>query len=259
MAQITLDSKEWLSHLNQFGDVINDLVIDVYEKPNAIAYAAGYQTFFLSISRAYPDAKAKAGQLTFSDLSKACAFLKKCKGDVTIKQVKGGSVLYMQNSTFKMSLPVTDSKSQQLVKTYSKLVKGAKESNWKKFGADNYTVHGRTSMGEILRLASLKNIVTTYGADFTIHIDVEGGVLSASAGKKHDARIYASTDMTDITLDKQGITSVQSNFGAWLLPCLGLVDGDITCRVHFGDASGLVIEQTSTDLKRLLIIIDQQE
>jgi len=44
-----------------------------------------------------------------------------------------------------------------------------------------------------------------------------------------------------------------------LLPCLGLVDGGTTCRFHFGDASGLVIEQTETNLKRLLIIIDQQE
>jgi|19_taG_2_1085344.scaffolds.fasta_scaffold00087_20 hypothetical protein len=259
MAQITLDSKEWLAHVGQFSDVISDLVINVFETPNAIGYSAGYQTFFLNVSRAYPDAKAKAGPLTFSDLTKACAFLKKCSGDVTIKQVKNGSTLYLASGSFKLSLPVTDSKSQQLVKTYAKLVKEAKGNKWKTFGADTYTVHGRTKMSEILKLASLKNIVTKYGADYSVTMDVENEEISASAGKTHDAKIFASSTVTDVTLEKKGIKTVKSNFGPWLLPCLGLVDGGTTCRFHFGDASGLVIEQTETNLKRLLIIIDQQE
>ena len=259
MAQITLDSKEWLKHLGQFGDVITDLSIDVHENPNAISYSAGFQTFFLNVSRAYPKVKAKGGRLTFSDLTKACAFLKKCKGDVTIKQVKNGSTLYLSSGSFKLSLPVTDSKSQQLVKTYKKLVDEAKEAKWKTFGADKYTVHGRTSLTEVLKLASLKGIVTKYGADYSITIDVESEEISASAGMNHDAKIFAASAITDITLEKNGIKSVKSNFGAWLLPCLGLVDEGSKCRIHFGDASGLVIEQTETDLKRLLIIIDQQE
>ena len=114
-------------------------------------------------------------------------------------------------------------------------------------------------MTEVLKLASLKGIVTKYGADYSITIDVEAEEISAAAGKNHDAQIFAASTITDITLEKKGIKSVKSSFGAWLLPCLGLVDEGTTCRIHFGDASGLVIEQTETDLKRLLIIIDQQE
>lgn len=255
MASITLDKKEWLYHLGQFNGSMNDLKISVLDSPVCIGYSAGYQTHFIKVYQAYPEAKAKAGNLTISNLDKVCAFLKKCSGNVTLKQIDKGQTLYVTSGSLKMNLPLTDMKSTQLVPTYEKLVKKAKDANWEKFGMDVYTLHGRTEMADILKLATLKTLVSS-DSDFSVSANADSKEISVAAGKAHDVKIFATSALSDANGPK---TTVKSSFGPWLLPCLGLIDASMTSRVHFGEASGLVIEQSGTNVKRLLIIIDQQE
>ena len=255
MASITLDKGEWLHHLGQFNSSMNDLKISVFESPVCIDYSAGYQTHYINVSHSYPDATAKGGTLLISDLDKACAFIKKCSGDVTLKQVSNGNTLYLSSGNLKMNLPVTDMKSTQLISTYQKLEKAAEESNWEKFGLDVYTVQGESNLRDILKLSTLKGLVDS-DSDFSISANVKSGELVVAAGKAHDVKMFATSAFTKATGPK---TTVKSNFGPWLLPCLSLIDTDMNSSIHFGEATGFVVHQADAVTKRLLIIIDQQE
>lgn len=255
MASITLNKSEWLHHLGQFNSSMNDLKISVFESPVCIDYSAGYQTHYINVSHSYPDATAKAGTLLISDLDKACAFLKKCSGDVTLKQVNNGSTLYLTSGNLKMNLPITDIKSAQLVSTYHKLEKKAEESNWEKFGLDVYTLRGKSSLRDILKLATLKGLVDS-DSDFSISANATSGEIIVAAGKAHDVKMFATSALADAEGPK---TTVKSNFGPWLLPCLSLINTNLNSRLHFGEATGLVVRQADNVTKRLLIIIDQQE
>tara|TARA_R110002167_G_scaffold324892_3_gene530987 strand:- start:636 stop:1403 length:768 start_codon:yes stop_codon:yes gene_type:complete len=255
MAQITLDKKEWLNHLGQFDINMNDLTINIMEKPTCIGYSTAYQTHFLKVFYQYPDAPAKAGALNISDLSKTCAFINKCAGLVTIKQVKGGKTLYVTSGNMKMNIPVTDMKSSQLVPTFEKLVVNAEKANWKSFGQDTFTFEGKTQMTDILKLATLKSIVNK-DSDYKMTADADSSELTISVGKAHDVKLFATSNMRDTEGPKH---SVSSSFGPWLLPCLGLVNHKMVSKIHFGDSTGLVVIQSDNMVKRLLIIIDQQE
>ena len=255
MAHMTLDKKAWLSHLGQFDSNINDLMLTIYDKPVCLGYAVGYQTHFYRVYQQYKDAAIKEGVIHISDLDKVCAFLKKCYGDVTIKHAKGGKTLYVTGGNLKMNLPIMDLKSSKLVPTYEKLVKAAEESDWDAFGNDTYTLYGKTQLSDILKLSGLRNIVKN-NSDFVVSADATSNEIAISVGKTHSTKLFANGEIKDAEGPKHAVTS---NFGPWLLPCLGLVDPTMPTRIHFGDATGLVVRQADNMVKRLLIIIDQQE
>ena len=108
---------------------------------------------------------------------------------------------------------------------------------------------------DVLTLSSFQALVKK-DSDFVITANAQAGELAISAGKAHDVKVYATTNLTDVEGPED---SVSSNFGSWLLPCLGMIDKDMDSSIHFGDATGLVVEQSNNAVKRLLIIIDQQE
>jgi len=255
MAQMTLDKKEWLTHLGQFDSNMNDLNVNVMVNPTCLGYSAAYQTHFLKVYYHYPDAPAKEGTLNISDLGKTCAFISKCAGPVTIKQIKGGKTVYITSGKMKMNIPVTDMKSSQLVPTFEKLVAKAEKSEWASFGQDTYTLKGKTQMTDILKLATLKSIVNK-DSDYKLTADADSSELTISVGKAHDVKLFATSELREAEGPKH---SVSSSFGPWLLPCLGLVNPKMVSRIHFGDSVGLVVRQSDNMVKRLLIIIDQQE
>ena len=112
-----------------------------------------------------------------------------------------------------------------MIPTYERLVKKAEKSMWESFGQDDYTLHGKVEMKEILKLASLKRLMDK-NADFVVVANADSEELSVSAGK---------------------------------LPCLSLVDNTLQSTIHFGMATGLVVQQSTDVCERLLIIIDQEE
>ena len=257
MASITLDKKTWLKHLGQFQSNINDLTLIVYENPSCLGYGVGYQTHFYRMFEQYPNAtNVKAGKLEVSDLSKVCAFLKKCDGLVTIKQTNGGKTLYVYQDNLKLTLPATDIKSNKIVKNYEALVVASQGNEWESFGNDNYGVTARTRLAEIIKLAGLSNLVSK-NADYTVNVNADSAEVAVSVGKQHDAKVFAVSNLSDVD-DSSGAGEYESSFGPWLLPCLSLVNPNMTSRIHFGQSTGLVIRQTSNTVQRLLIIIDQQ-
>jgi len=254
MASITLDSKEWLKHLGQF-DGINDLKIHVSE-PSTLSYSVGYQTHYFTVKEEYSDkVVTKGGEIVISDLEKTCAFMKKCKGGVTLKQMSNGKTLYVTNNSLKMQIPVTDCKSTQLVPIYEGLVKKAEKNMWQSFGNDTYTVHGNAELADMLTLSSLKKLIGT-GSDFYISANAESGEISITAGKEHNVKLYATTKLNDA---EGPAYTVRSNYGSWLLTCLAYIEAGTQSKVHFGAATGFVVEQTGEKKKRLLVIIDQEE
>jgi hypothetical protein len=257
MASITLDKKTWLKHLGQFQSNINDLCLVVYENPSCLGYGVGYQTHFYRMFEQYPDAtNVKAGKLEISDLAKVCAFLKKCDGSVTIKQTDGGKTLYVYQGKLKMNMPVTDIKSNKIVKNYETLVKKSQEDDWNTFGGNEHKMTARTKLAEIVKLAGLSSLVSK-NADYTVSVNTDAGEISVSMGKQHSTKVFAISDLTDVDAIA-GSGEYQSSFGPWLLPCLSLVNPNMTSRIHFGDSTALIIRQTSNTVQRLLIIIDQQ-
>ena len=257
MASITLDKKTWLKHLGQFQSNINDLCLIVYENPSCLGYGVGYQTHFYRMFEQYPDASnVKAGKLEVSDLAKVCTFLKKCDGMVTMKQTSGGKTLYVYQGNLKLSMPVTDIKSNKIVKNYEALVKSAQEDDWDSFGADDYKVSARTKLAEIIKLSGLSSLVSK-NADYRVSVDTDAGEISVSMGTQHDTKVFAVSHLSDIDA-ASGNHEYHSSFGPWLLPCLSLVNPNMTSRIHFGENTGLVVRQTSNTVQRLLIIIDQQ-
>ena len=253
MAKAILDSKEWLKHLGQF-DGINDLRLHL-TSPSTLAYSVGYQTHYFTVTEEYDGAVLNSGQITISDLEKVCAFLKKCSGDVTLKQMSNGKTLYIANDSLKMQMPVTDCKSIQLVPIYEGLVKKAEKNMWQSFGNDIYTVHGEAELADMLKLSSLKKLINT-GSDYYITANAESGEISITAGKEHNVKLYATTKLTDA---EGPAFTVRSNYGSWLLPCLAYIEDGTKSKVHFGAATGFVVEQMGEKKKRLLVVIDQEE
>jgi len=256
MAVITLDKKEWMKHLGQFGDNLNDLKLVLFDSPSTLGYSVGFQTYYLSVYQQYPNAVTKGGEIVISDMNKLNTFLKKCSGDVTLKHMKGGRTLYAICGNLKMNLPVTDTISTQLLPTYEKLTKKAIKVEWEQFGVDEYSLHGKyVDFKDILTLSSFQALVKK-DSDFVITANAQAGELAVSAGKAHDVKVYATTNLTDVDGPED---TVSSNYGSWLLPCLGMIDKELDSTIHFGNATGLVVEQSNNAVKRLLLIIDQQE
>jgi hypothetical protein len=256
MAVITLDKKEWMKHLGQFGDNLKDLKLVLFKTPSTLGYSVAFQTYYLSVYQQYPNAVTKGGEIIISDLNKLRIFLKKCTGDITFKHMKNGRTLYVSCGSLKMNLPVTDIISTQLVPTYEALTKKAMKVEWEIFGIDAYTLHAKyVDFKDILTLSSFQSLVKK-DSDFVITANAQAGELAVSAGKAHDVKVFATTNLTDVDGPED---TVSSNFGSWLLPCLGMIDESMDSNIHFGNATGLVVEQSNNAVKRLLIIIDQQE
>ena len=236
MASMTLDSKEWLKHLGQFDSVINDLSLKVIEIGSQLAYSVGYQTHFFTVTESYAGAVTKGGTIVISDLDKVCLFLRKCSGDVTFKQISNGKTLYITNSELK------------------KLISDSTANMWQTFGQGKYPIHGDADLSEMLKLSSLKKLLNT-GADYNVTANAESGEISIHAGKQHDVRLFATTNLNDA---EGPAYSVKANFGSWLLPCLAYIEPGIS-KIHFGPSTALVVEQEGVNSYRLLIVIDQEE
>ncbi len=251
MAQITLPKREWQKHLGQFQSNVNDLSLIVYDNPVCLGYAVAYQTYFYKMFQQYPGVKVKPGRISVSDLSKVNSFLKKCDGEVTMRQADGGKTLYIINGNLKMTLPVMDVLSDKIVSNYEKLIETAGEDDWRTFGDNVHTLSATTKLTEVLRLSGLTNLVSK-NADYTI--SANDSEISVSVGKQHDTRMFAVSQLEDVDGPNH---TIESNFGPWLLPCLSLVDANMKSKIHFGDQCAIIIRQTNESVQRLLVIIDQ--
>ena len=254
MPTLKTEKEELLNHIGQFPQNINDLRLDVSEDTQTMTYAIGYQTHYLKVKRTLSTGIEKSGSIVISDLAKLVTFVKKCKGQVTLKQIANGKTLYVSSGNLKMNLPITDCKSTQMLPNFEKLVTKAESVDWNAFGVDKYEVHGIADLKDFKSLSSMKNLIAN-NSDFKVTANAEAGEVSVAVGKEHDVKIFATTELTD---SRGPAHSVYSNFGPWLMPCLGLVSPS-SATLHFGQATGLVVEQEKANEERLLIIIDQQE
>ena len=254
MPTLKTEKDELLNHIGQFPQNINDLRLDVSEDTQTMTYAIGYQTHYLKVKRTLSTGIEKSGSIVISDLAKLVTFVKKCKGHVTLKQIANGKTLYVSSGNLKMNLPITDCKSTQMLPNFEKLVTKAESVDWNAFGVDKYEVHGIADLKDFKSLSSMKNLIAN-NSDFKVTANAEAGEVSVAVGKEHDVKIFATTELTD---SRGPAHSVYSNFGPWLMPCLGLVSPS-SATLHFGQATGLVVEQEKANEERLLIIIDQQE
>lgn len=254
MPTLVLDKDELLSHIGQFPQNINDLRLDLSEDAQSMTYAVGYQTHYLRVKKTFSSGIEKAGSIVISDLAKLVTFVKKCKGQVKLKQISNGKTLYVSSGNLKMNLPITDCKSTQMLPNFDKLVTKAEDVDWNTFGVDKYEVHGIANLKDFKSLSSMKNLIAN-NSDFKVTANAEAGEISVAVGKEHDVKIFATSELSN---SRGPAHTVYSNFGPWLMPCLGLVSPS-NATLHFGQATGLVVEQEKTNEERLLIIIDQQE
>lgn len=252
MARITLPKRDWQKHLGQFQGNVNDLSLIIYDNPVCLGYAVAYQTYFYKMFQQYPGVKVKPGRINISDLSKVNSFLKKCDGDVTIRQADGGKTLYIINGNLKMTLPIMDILSDKIVTNYEKLIDTAVEDDWQTFGGNVHELSATTKLTEILRLSGLTNLVNK-NSDYVI--SANQSEISVSVGKQHDTRMFAVSKLEDADGPNH---TLEASFGPWLLPCLSLVDANMKSKIHFGDQCAIVIRQTNESVQRLLIIVDQQ-
>ena len=252
MARITLPKREWQKHLGQFQGNVNDLSLIIYDNPVCLGYAVAYQTYFYKMFQQYPGVKVKPGRINISDLSKVNSFLKKCDGDVTIRQADGGKTLYIINGNLKMTLPIMDILSDKIVTNYEKLIETAVEDDWQTFGGNVHELSATTKLTEVLRLSGPTNLVNK-NSDYVI--SANQSEISVSVGKQHDTRMFAVSKLEDADGPNH---TLEASFGPWLLPCLSLVDANMKSKIHFGDQCAIVIRQTNESVQRLLIIVDQQ-
>lgn len=263
MPLVTLNAKEWLKHLVPLIE-LPDVVIrygygggtgkGIEYPAESIEYTVAFNTHYYNCSEVYPTGIQGAGSLTFSDIPKAVAFLKKCKtDDVTIKNSHGNRLM-IQCGRKKMSIPCYDSITQQKVPTFQNLVNEMKKPAYAKecsyFGGVALTQGGEIRMNDILDIASLGKLVAK-DSDFEVKMNQQEGEFAVKAFKTNSTSMFVSTELS---FGEGADGTVTSNFGAWLLPCLNLLDKDIDTNVNMGNGTVLVAQQAN----KLLVVIDQE-
>ena len=252
MVELTLAPKQWLKYLSSLGENVTDVILHVNETD--ISFKIADMTHYLSYKETLITPVTTTGQLVISDLMKTNAFIKKCKNDVTIKQGRGNR-LSLQCGSMKMTLPCWDNKSAQRVPTFDRLVKLSKENQWQTFGRSSLDVHGTVDFNEIVKISSLGKLISP-DSNFQIKANADENEFVLSAFKRNGASIFASATLENA--EGPNHTAV-SNFGAWLLPCICMIDTNIPAQIHFGDSSVLIIQQTTETTEKTVVIIDHEE
>jgi len=248
MGYLRLNAKDWLGHLVPLMDV-KDVVINYAD--GKLAYDIAHSTYYYQVDEEIPsDCVNGSGSLTFSDIPKAVAFLKKCKNDqVTIKNSQGNRLM-IQCGNKKMSIPCFDSVTAQRVSSFKNLVSAMTNSGYVTFGSVTLSQRGSIVMNDILDIASLGKLVAN-DSDFEVKMNQKEGEFALKAFKTNSTSMFVSTTLDD---GDGSDGTVTSSFGPWVLPCLNLLSKDITSNVYMGSSTVLVIEQED----RLLIVIDQE-
>jgi len=253
MGYLRLSAKDWLRHLVPLMDV-KDVVINYAD--GKLAYDIAHSTYYFQVDEEIPivhgiyDFMSGRGSLTFSDIPKAVAFLKKCKNaQVTIKNSQGNRLM-LQCGNKKMSIPCYDSVTAQRVSSFKNLVSGMTQSGHQTFGNASLSQNGTIVMNDILDIASLGKLVAN-DSDFEVKMNQTEEEFALKAFKTNSTSMFVSTSIDN----GEGIEgTVTSSFGPWILPCLKLLAKDVPSNVYMGNATVLVIEQED----RLLIVIDQE-
>ena len=248
MGYLRLNAKDWLGHLVPLMDV-KDVVINYAD--GKLAYDIAHSTYYYQVDEEIPsDCVNGSGSLTFSDIPKAVAFLKKCKNErVTIKNSHGNRLM-LQCGNKKMSIPCYDSVTAQRVSSFKNLVSGMTQNGYQTFGNATLSQRGTIVMNDILDIASLGKLVAN-DSDFEVKMNQTEEEFALKAFKTNSTSMFVSTSIDN----GEGIEgTVTSSFGPWILPCLRLLAKDVPSNVYMGNATVLVIEQED----RLLIVIDQE-
>ena len=258
MGYLRMNAKDWLGHLVPLMD-IKDVVIN-YAENNPIngnqpvgkmSYNIAHSTYYYQVDKEIPFNLVRgSGSLTFSDIPKAVAFLKKCKNDHVIIKNSQGNRLMLQCGNKKMSIPCYDSVTAQRVISFKTLVRGMVNEGYQTFGNVALSQRGTIVMNDILDIASLGKLVAN-DSDFEVKMNQKEGEFALKAFKTNSTSMFVST-----TVDNGEGTegTVTSSFGPWILPCLKLLSKDMPADVYMGNSTVLVIEQED----ELLIVIDQE-
>ena len=258
MGYLRMNAKDWLGHLVPLMD-IKDVVFHYRSNPpvattpskGQMSYNIAHSTYYYQVDEEIPLTHVTGtGSLTFSDIPKAVAFLKKCKNDPVIIKNSQGNRLMLQCGNKKMSIPCYDSVTAQRVISFKTLVRSMVNEGYQTFGNVALSQRGTIMMNDILDIASLGKLVAN-DSDFEVKMNQKEGEFALKAFKTNSTSMFVST-----TVDNGEGTegTITSSFGPWILPCLKLLTKDMPANVYMGNSTVLVIEQED----ELLIVIDQE-
>lgn len=250
MTEVTINRKQAVSFLSSFGSNVGDLKVTFALDGTMKATVAFMSHYFHKETKVEGKVKS-AGTIDFTELIKACKFLKSAKGDsVILKQLGSGKTLYINAGATKVQFP-----SSTAVVSYSKvpvierLINKSIDSQWSKWHESELSVSGKVNITDILAVSKMRGILNS-SPIFKVIADAQEKELSITAGKRHEARLFNTVTLKDAA-GPHG--SVESTFGPWLMESIGLLsEGE--AEIHFGDSTILAIEQD----KDLLIVVDQR-
>ena len=154
MAAVTMKAAILLKHLSSVSDAVKDLKIDVADNLSfleaggvpTLSYSFAAMTHYLEVTEEIPDAHVKSGgSLLFSDIPKSIAFLKKCKGDVTVKQLMTNRLSFASGGK-KMTVPCFEVNSSKLVGKYENLIKACEASGGTQFATATLSLSAQFNM-----------------------------------------------------------------------------------------------------------------
>jgi len=249
-----------LKHLSGVNEAVKDLKIEVKggENPH-LSYSFAAMTHYFEAKDGIPEAVVKAdGELIFSDIPKAIAFLKKSKGDVLVKQMLNNR-LSIASGKKKITIPCFEVNSSQLVGKYSRLLDACEKSGGVQFSTATLSLCANFQMKEIKDIASMAKLIPK-DADYKVQANATENEMMVKVSKGGNASLFANADLEDT---EGGEGTITSSFGHWLLPCLMML-GDGKTKIYMGNGTPLILNQGVHEdydggSSRTLVVIDQEE
>ena len=269
MAAVTMKAAILLKHLSSVSDAVKDLRIDVADNLSfleaggvpTLSYSFAAMTHYLEVTEEIPDAHVTSGgSLLFSDIPKSIAFLKKCKGDVTVKQLMTNRLSFASGGK-KMTVPCFEVNSSKLVGKYENLIKACEASGGTQFATATLSLSAQFNMKEIKDIASMGKLIPK-DADYKVRANGDEGELMVKVAKGGNVSLFATTSLNDVDITSEEGT-IESSFGYWLLPCLSML-GDGNTKMYMGNGTPIILNQGVHEnydggSSRTLVIIDQEE
>jgi len=255
MAEVRMKGAILLKHLSAVNDAVKDLKIEVKGGENpSLSYSFAAMTHYLEVTDGIPEAVVKSdGELIFSDIPKAIAFLKKSKGDIVVKQMLNNR-LSITSGRKKITIPCFEVNSSQLVGKYSRLLDACEKSGGVQFSTAVLSLSAQFNVKEIKDIASMGKLIPK-DAEYKVQANATENEVMVKVSKGGNASLFATADLEDAEGDEGTITS---SFGYWLLPCLMMLnDGNTT--MYMGNGTPLILNQGVPNNTRTLVVIDQED
>lgn len=248
MPQFTVGRKPFLAFLKRFGTTIGDLRLLVGD--NKVTGTVGRYTHYLTTSMTCSDTE--SGALIIGDLSKATSFLRNASAkDVSVKQTKPGTMLYLTCGNAKVHLPsAPQAASFSQAGVIAKLVAAAENSGWTEWCEKEVGCYGQAVTESF---GTIKDIHKVLGANalYHVHFMAEENELVVKAGKQSKGRMFITIPLENT---KGPVEKCVSAFGAHFPQLIETLPGG-SLEIHGGEGVVMCVKHDETDT--VLVIIDQ--